>query len=139
MATGTKKKASKPLGPRVTVLFSSGTGKTGNKNNKYVFMRKETADYFGFKIVVNPVIKTKAGYELPVRGTTGAGSIKVPLAKSGTAKGGTKVVRYRRIPVPASANISQIRKFLQTATRNKPEQFASTDGRTHPVGGSKTK
>ena len=105
------------IGPRVTVVFgsvtvaksqnSSGTGRTV----KYSYMRKSTADYFGLKAVPNAVVQTKNKKNLPVRGSKGAGSIKIPVgsgtgSKAGASNGKGKVV-YKSIPVPSGANIEQ--------------------------------
>jgi hypothetical protein len=121
----------KKLGPRVTVQFAAAKKQPKGSKTKggavYVYMRKETADFFGFKIVPSAGVKTSKGYTLAVRGSFGAGSIKVP---DPTSKDKPK---YKRIPVPASATIADIQKFLKTATKNKPQQFASVDGRTYPI------
>ena len=122
-------KNSKKLGPRVTVLFSaaSSTGKGNTKNKtKYVYMRKATADYFGFKAVPDAQVKTKNNRNMAVRGSFGAGSITF-YNRSGEK---TKSIK---IPVPAGATISQIKQFLQKASKNKPDSFSSVNGRSYPV------
>lgn len=124
----------KKLGPRVTVQFAAakrtpkGAQKSKSNNPVYVFMRKETAEYFGFKIVQSAGVKTKKGNTIAVRGSFGAGSIKVPEPGNSDKK------KYRQIPVPGNATIADVQKFLRTASKNKPEAFASVDGRTYPVG-----
>lgn len=129
------KKNSKALGPRVTVLFAAagrtGKGKTGKTTNnaKYVYMLKSTATKFGFKEVPDAQVKTKKETFLAVRGSKGAGSIKIPV---GTGKD-QKLVR---MPVPAGSTITEIKKFLQQAKSNKPETFYSVNGRSYPVGSS---
>jgi hypothetical protein len=134
------------IGPRVTVVF--GTIQVANSANKsgggrktvYVYMRKSTAEYFGLKEAPNAVVQTKNKRKLPVRGSKGAGSIKIPVGAGtkvgGGAKGAGKVV-YKRIPVPSGANIETIRKFIGTFSKNKPDSFVTKDGRTWPVGTSK--
>jgi predicted glycosyltransferase len=87
------------------------------------------ADYFGIsgdKIITK---KGKAGRTYSVRGTTGAGSIKLPTAKK--VKG---VTRYKAIPVPAQATIAQIKTFLTKAIKKaKPDHFISVDGQSWPL------
>ncbi len=120
----------KPLGPRVTVAFGK------NKQGKaiYVYMLEATAKYFGFsyekKIVTR---KNKKGRNVPVRGSVGAKHIKLPTGKTVT-RNKQIVAVYKQIPVPASANISQMGEFCKKASKNKPKNFVTPDGRTWSVG-----
>lgn len=144
----------KKIGPRVTVLFKSSSGqargKTGTSQAKpvYVYMLKSVAEKLGFKVVNDATItrkpaqgaKGRGDIKVAVRGSVGAKRIKVPLggsrqeANAGAKKGnaGTKT-RYVSIPVPASANISDIKKFLNGASK-KPASFVSPNGRTYSLG-----
>lgn len=135
----TAKKKGKPLGPRVTVQFSSSGGGKDKKNPRYVLMLKSTAEYFGFKSVPIAQVKTKSGYNFPVRGQKGGGSIKIPALSSGAAAKKAGSVKYKSIPVPASANIADTIKFLGTASKNKPKSFVTRDGQTFPISDGKTK
>jgi hypothetical protein len=136
MATKTNKK--NLIGPRVSVLVAQITKKVGSKSTKtnvYSYMRKATAEFFGFKVanaVSTPASKTgtKKVAQL-VRGSVGSGSIKVPVPKN--TKDKTKAQKYRQIPIPAGVGLVQIQSFLKKATKNKPESFVSKDGRTYPV------
>ena len=122
-------------GPRATVLFKQGSGNTPTKR---VYMLKSTADFFGFKIDKGIKI-TRNKTRLTVRGSFGAGSIKVPTGRTGTTRVNGKTVKYEKtvdIPVPSGANIEDIRKFLRTATKNKPDRFATIYGRVYPVADS---
>ncbi|MBE9215689.1 hypothetical protein IQ247_23990 [Plectonema cf. radiosum LEGE 06105] len=125
----------KPLGPRVTVLFGdvkrTGRGKqaTTKGSARYVYMLKSTAEFFGFKVVPNAQVVTKNKATLAVRGSSGAGSIKL-YVKSGDKN---KAVR---IPVPGGATITEIKAFLQKATK-VPESFTSVNGRQYPIGAKK--
>ena len=141
----------KKLGPRVSVLFKSGSGGQRGAKSQYVYMLKSTCEKLGFKSVPEPTItrkapkgnKSKGDIKVAVRGSVGAKHIKVPLggsrqqANSTTKAGnaGTKT-RYVSVPVPASANITDIKKFLQGASK-KPTSFVSPDGRTYPIGTTK--
>lgn len=119
------------LGTRVTVEFASAKkgGKTATKGNsaRYIYVLKSTAEALGLKIVPAAGVKTKKGNTVAVRGSSGAGSIKVPI---GEAKDGKK--KYKSVPVPANATINEIRQFLSKASK-KPESFVSVDGRSYPV------
>jgi hypothetical protein len=120
------------LGPRVTVEFAAakkGSKKTGTQGGsaRYVFMLKSTADALGLKVVPAAGVKNKKGTVIAVRGSSGAGSIKVPM---GEGKDGNK--KYKSIPVPANATITEIRQFLSKASK-KPTSFVSVDGRTYPI------
>ncbi|MCC5624451.1 hypothetical protein [Nostoc sp. CHAB 5715] len=130
MPKGTK------LGPRVTVQFAAAkktSKKTGTQGGsaRYVFMLKSTAEALGLKAVPQAGVKNKKGTTIAVRGSKGAGSIKVPI---GNSKDGKQ--KYKSIPVPAGATINEIRQFLSKAS-NKPQSFVSVDGRTYPIVTSK--
>lgn len=119
----------KPLGPRVTVKF--GKVKVKNETKEaYVYMRKATAELFGFAF--EEKIKIRIGknkQRVPIKGSVGAGSIKVYTGKK-TTKGHRQIAR---IPVPGNATILEIQNFLKTAKKNKPENFFSVDGQSWPV------
>jgi hypothetical protein len=129
------------IGPRVTVAI--GTKKVGNANvTLYSYMPKTVADLFGFKAVAAPKAKdrTVGGKKITgglIRGSIGAGSIKVPIGKptkkKGTSGKTTTVQKYRSIPVPNGATNAMIVAFLKKAGKNKPTSFVSRDGRTYPV------
>ena len=130
-----KKRAA--IGPRVTV--SIGSKKVGTKTVVlYSYMPKTVADLFGFKAISAPKSagKTVGGKKTEgnlIRGSVGAGSIKVPIGKApsrGINKGKQK---YRSIPMPSGATNVMIVAFLKKATKNKPDRFVSKDGRTYPV------
>lgn len=86
---------------RVTVLVAG---------DKYSFMKKETADLFGFKIEN----EAKGTSGRLIRGSSGAGSIKL-IGASGT----------KSIPIPSGVTIAQTKEFLATATKNKPTGFVT--------------
>jgi hypothetical protein len=146
MATQSKKR-----GPRATVLFKSGTGQGAGAKSQYVYMLKSVAEKLGFKIVPDATVPRKASKNtkggkagtVSVRGSFGAKHIKVPLGGSRTTanattkngNGGTET-RYVSVPVPSSANISDIKKFLETAQK-KPTAFISPNGRTYSLEKSK--
>ncbi|MCC5669884.1 hypothetical protein LC653_40290 [Nostoc sp. CHAB 5784] len=143
------------LGPRATVLFKSGSGQGAGAKSVYVYMLRSVAEKLGFTIVADAKVtrkaakgaKGKAGkaVEVAVRGSVGAKRIKVPLggsrqtanagAKGGNA--GTKT-KYVSVPVPASANISDIKAFLGKASK-KPDSFVSPNGRTYSLATSTKK
>lgn len=132
---------SKALGPRVTVLVGQIKKKVGGKDtnvNVYSYMAKTTADFFGFKTEASatstPSSKSGGKKRSPrlIRGSSGAGSIKVPAGKPANGK-----QAYKRIPVPSGLPLTQIKAFLQKASKNKPERFVSRDGRSYPITDSK--
>lgn len=134
----TTKPKGKPLGPRVTVVFGKVTTGKRKGQTMYTYMLKSTADYFGFKAAPKAVgKKPKKGQPRLIRGSKGGGSIKVAMKRAGTAKGGKSVTRFRSIPVPPGATLQDCQKFLQGASKNKPESFASKDGQTYPVAAKK--
>lgn len=130
------------LGPRATVLFQSGTGQGAGAKSKYVYMLRSVAEKLGFTIVPDAQVtrkppknsKKKGDVKIAVRGSVGAKRIKVPLPGNNSRTAAKKgvAVRYLSIPVPASANISDIKKFLQGA-KNKPTSFVSPNGRTYSL------
>lgn len=141
---------SRKLGPRVTVLFKSGQGQGKGARSQYVFMLKSAAEKLGLEAVPDATVTRKAAKggkgketKIAVRGSVGAKHIKVLLGGSrqdanAGAKGGNAGTknRYVSVPVPASANISDIKKFLQGASK-KPNSFVSPGGRTYSVGNTK--
>jgi hypothetical protein len=104
----------------------SSKGGAQGGSARYVYMLKSTAEALGLKVVPAAGVKNKKGATIAVRGSQGAGSIKVPVGE----KNGKK--QYKSIPVPANATIADIRKFL-SASSKKPESFVSVNGRTYPV------
>lgn len=135
MATTNRKK----LGPRTSVLVGTVKKKVGGKDVTVKLvsnMAASTAALFGFKseTIRSTPAKTSGGKtKAPrlIRGSKGAGSIKVPAGTTSKAKGG--VVKYVSIPMPAGTTLNQIEAFLKKATKNKPTSFVSKDGRTHPI------
>jgi hypothetical protein len=122
----------KKLGSRVTVRYAVESG----NQPVYVYMLKSTAEFFGFKYDKVALKTTKKNYKIPVRGSVGAKSIKIPTGKykTYTTKGKSlKIEIFKRIPIPTSGNLIKTIKFLKSATKNKPEKFISPDGRTWPV------
>ena len=129
------------IGPRVTVAI--GSKKVGSATvTLYSYMPKTVADLFGFKPVAAPKAKDRTvnGKKVAgglIRGSIGAGSIKVPIGKPTKKKsksgGSTSVQKYRSIPVPNGATNAMIVAFLKKASKNKPGSFVSRDGRTYPV------
>lgn len=122
----------KPLGPRVTVAV----GKDDKGKATHSFMLKSVADYFGFQVVKQTYRKGKNNRVVSFRGTVGSGSIKVPTGKTKTTTYNgqqIKIKLYKQIPVPGRMTIPQIQSFLKKATKNKPDHFVTTDGRTHAV------
>lgn len=129
------------IGPRVTVTV--GTKKDGTVSKTlYSYMPKVVADLFGFKAIAAPKSKdrtvgTKKIAGSLIRGSSGAGSIKVPIGKPIKKKnktgGTTSVQKYRSIPMPNGVTNVMIAAFLKKATKNKPTSFVSRDGRTYPV------
>lgn len=117
----------KKIGPRVSVKIGQKKGKGGKTKDLYAFMTKKAAEMYGFK-AENAVIKNKKGVEISVRGSR-SNAIKLPQTASAKA---TKV-RYVSVAMPNEATIPMIKKFLQGATKNKPESFVSKFGRTHYV------
>jgi hypothetical protein len=134
-------KKSKALGQRVTVLVGQVKKKKNGKDtnvNVYSHMLKSTADYFGFKIeasaTTTPSSKGGGKKATPrlVRGSSGAGSIKVPKAAAKDKK-----PTFARIPIPSGLPLTQIKAFLQKASKNKPTSFVSRDGRSYPISDAK--
>lgn len=90
------------IGPRVTV--SVGSKKVGSANVVlYSYMPKTVADLFGFKAIPAPKSKDRTvnGKKVAgslIRGSLGAGSIKVPIGKPTKKKsasgGSTEVQKY---------------------------------------------
>lgn len=130
------------IGPRVTV--SVGTKKVGTANvTLYSYMPKTVADLFGFKAVSAPKSKDRTvnGKKIAgglIRGSIGAGSIKVPIGKPIKKKNSTtgkqvSVQKFRSIPMPNGATNVMIVAFLKKASKNKPPSFVSRDGRTYSV------
>jgi hypothetical protein len=129
------------IGPRVTVAV--GSKKVGNATVQlYSYMPKGVADLFGFKAIAAPKSKdrTVGGKKIAgglLRGSFGAGSIKVPIGKPTTKKNAagksTSVQKYRSIPMPNGVTNTMIAAFLKKATKNKPVSFVSVGGRTYPV------
>lgn len=129
------------IGPRVTV--SVGSKKVGNANvTFYSYMPKTVADLFGFKAISAPKSKDRTvnGKKVAgslIRGSFGAGSIKVPIGKPTKKKsktgGTTSVQKFRSIPMPGGVTNVMIAAFLKKATKNKPASFVSRDGRSYPV------
>ncbi|AFY72962.1 hypothetical protein Syn7502_00830 [Synechococcus sp. PCC 7502] len=140
MATTTKRAK---VGPRASVVIGTVKKTIGGKSKtvKLVsYMAKSTADFFGFKTeaVKSTATKSAGGKTVAprlIRGSIGAGSIKVPAGKTSAAKGG--VQKFKQIPIPSGATNVQIEAFLKTATKNKPTSFVSRDGRTYAVSGTK--
>jgi hypothetical protein len=137
MATQNKRK----LGPRATVAFKSGQGQGRGAKTQYVYMLRSVAEKLGFKIVTDATVTRKAPkgskakeIKLPVRGSSGAKRIKVPLpdTNSRTANSKGAATKYLSVPVPANATITDIKKFLGNASK-KPESFVSPDGRTYSL------
>ena len=122
----------KALGPRVTVAV----GKDERGKATHSFMLKSVATYFGFQVVKQAFRKGKNNRTVSFRGVVGSGSIKVPTGRTTTRTYNGKQIKtkvYKRIPVPAAMTIPQIVAFLRKATKNKPDHFVTTDGRTHSV------
>ncbi len=133
---------SRALGQRVTVLVGQVKRKVNGKDsnvNVYSNMLKSTADYFGFKIeasaTTTPSSKGGGKKATPrlVRGSSGAGSIKVPAGKPATGK----KQQYKRVPIPSGLPLTRIKAFLQKASKNKPTSFVSRDGRSYPISDAK--
>jgi len=99
------------------------------KNQVYTWVRKEVAEYFNMNVVANP--KGGDGNKgAEVRGTKGAGSIKLPTGKK-TSKGFTQ---YYAVPMPAYFKIEDMRKFVNDRVKqHKPERFIAPSGRSYPV------
>ena len=124
------------LGTRVTVEFGAakkGSKKTGTEKSsaRYIYVLKSTAEALGLKVIPAAGVKNKKGTTIAVRGSSKAGSIKVPI---GDSKDGKK--KYKSVPVPGGATINEIRQFLSKASK-KPTSFVSVDGRTYPIATSK--
>jgi hypothetical protein len=133
--------AGKKLGPRATVLFKSGQGGGSGARSQYVYMLRSVAEKLGLKIVPDATVTRKPAkgskkkeVKIAVRGSVGAKRVKVPLpgTTSSTARKKGASVKYLSVPVPASANISDIKKFLQGASK-KPSSFVSPNGRTYSL------
>lgn len=130
----------KKLGPRATVLFRAAQGK--DTPALYIYPLRSVAEKLGLKIVQGATItrkpsktsKSKKEIKVAVRGSVGAKHVKVPVpgTTGGTAAKKGATVKYLSVPVPASANITDITKFLQSASK-KPASFVSPDGRTYPL------
>jgi hypothetical protein len=108
----------------------------------YSYMPKTVADLYGFKPIAAPKAKDRTvnGKKVTgglIRGSLGAGSIRVPIGKPIKKKsktgGTTTVQKYRSIPVPNGATNAMIVAFLKKASKNKPASFVSRDGRSYPV------
>ncbi len=121
---------------RVSVLLGTYERKykLGNKtetikNQMYTWVRKEVAEYFNLTVVKNPKGgKNNKGAE--VRGTKGAGSIKLPTGKK-TAKG---YPQYYAIPVPGFFKVQDMREFINNRVKAKtPDTFIAPSGRSYSV------
>lgn len=133
------------IGPRVTVAV--GSRKVGNQTQiLYSYMPKTVADLFGFKPAPNAKAKdrTVSGKKITgglIRGSFGAGAIKVPVGKPTKKKNAAgkavSVQKYRSIPMPGGMTNTMISTFLKKASKNKPTSFVSRDGRSYPVSTAK--
>lgn len=126
------------IGARVTVAIVTKKLKSGQSKTFYSYMPKVVADLFGFKAIAAPKSQTKDKKREGslLRGSVGAGSIKVPVGKPISKKVGgktTKVQKFRSIPIPNGVSNVGIAAFLRKATKNKPAFFVSKNGRTYPV------
>lgn len=131
MATTTAKR--KPRGPRVSVEFGNAGSKKAQKDGtkEYVMMLESTMKAFGFKQAQDSALtrtSKKSKRSVTVRGSVGAGSIKVPTGKK-TKK---KTDQLLSIPVPGNATLQQIKTFLRRAGK-RPKYFISVDGRKHSL------
>ncbi len=126
---------SKKRGPRATVLFKSGRGQGRGATSQYVYMLRSVAEKLGFQVKKDATITRKSGksggkeVKVRVRGSVGAKHIKVPTPGTNSRGAGTRGVKVKwlSIPVPASANLSDIEKFLATASK-KIEKYVTPDG-----------
>lgn len=131
------------IGPRVTVAI--GSKKVGTATvTLYSYMPKTVADLYGFKAISAPTSKARTvnGKKVEgnlLRGSLGAGSIKVPIGKplKSKKKGGAKTQKYRSIPIPGGVTNKMIAAFLKKATKNKPASFVSVGGKTYSVTATK--
>lgn len=134
------KKKSRKLGARVSVQFGVA-GKTqakanqakGATNVKFVRMLESTAKLYGFKVAQDSALtrRLKDGKSVTVRGERSV-SIKVPTGKKIKLKSGKTYDQLKAIPVPAAANLLQIKSFLKKSSK-KPKYFFSPDGRQHTL------
>jgi hypothetical protein len=123
------------LGPRQTVVFT--TKKVGGKNvTLYSNVPAETVKLFGLKVVANAkgrdyTVNGKKVTGAEVRGSVGAGSMKLPVGKPvSKTVNGKKVTRqkYRSIPVPAGATVKDMKAFATKITTNKPTKIVTPRG-----------
>lgn len=114
----------KAIGPFVTVAVKNS--KKGK--DVFVLMRKATADIFKIPAADN-TITTKKGYKVKVRGSRGAGSMKVQV------KQGDKL-NYRRVPIPAGVTNEDVEAWVKT-WGVPPKSFVSKNGRTYYVASDK--
>lgn len=125
------------IGARQTVAI--GSKKVGNTTvTLYSYMPKTIVDLFGFKAIAAPKGKQRTinGKKVEgglLRGSVGAGSIKVPIGKAPTTGKNKGKQKFRSIPMPNGVTNAMIAAFLKKATKNKPEKFVSVGGRTYPV------
>lgn len=131
----------KALGPRVSVLVAQKKGVKGAKGGKklYSFMAKKTAELFGFAIDNRAAsgAAAKGKVQRIVRGSSGAGSIKVPISSGGSGNDAKK--KFVSIPIPSGVTLADIKTFLGKASKNKPDSFVSKQGRTYPLSDAKGK
>lgn len=114
-------------GERVTVAFGKvSAGKKGKDKQKSISMPEETAKVFGLKSV-QATVTDKKGVKRRVQGEKGGAHIKVPIGAK--VKGKQK---YRQIPVPAAATLTEINAFVKTL-KSKPKHFISPNGRKYSV------
>lgn len=119
---------------RITVLL--GTVKKKVKGTEqsvkiYSFMKKATADYFGYTGVTTVPRSTpsssggsnNAKPKRLLRGSLRAGSIKL-IGTDGKSKS---------IPIPAGISVDDTEKFVRKATKNKPVGFVTKDGKYIPL------
>jgi hypothetical protein len=107
-------KTKKNATPKETEIYSSVT--------------QNTIDGLSLTIVDDP---KSTGDKYEVRGTKGAGSIKVSITKE-TA---TKPAAYFSIPVPGWFKIADMRAFVKTKI-TKATHFTAPSGRVYSVGKS---
>lgn len=129
------------LGPRVTVLFKSGTGQGAGSKSQYIFMLKSVAAKLGIEPVKTlPTVtrkapktsKKKSESKMVVRGSSGAKRIKVPVPGTERAAKKGASVKYVSVPIPSGATLSDVIAFLGKASK-KPKSFISPDGRMYSL------
>jgi len=129
-----KKRAA--TGERRLILFGNVKGgKKAKAKKKYILPTEGAVKAFKLKEEkAAPTYKDKNGSVRYFRGEKGGKSIKVPIGKPTAVRGSKnrKVQKYRQIPVPAAAKLTEIAAFVKKNFKSA-SHFVSPGGRKIPI------